>query len=59
MEKDLFKSAKAYAPSLPFDAADIIVIDEMGKDISGTGLTPRWLAASVCPCWLTSLIVPK
>jgi hypothetical protein len=41
MEKDLFKSAKAYAPSLPFDAADIIVIDEMGKDISGTGFDTK------------------
>ncbi len=41
MEKDLFKSAKAYAPSLPFDVADIIVIDEMGKDISGTGFDTK------------------
>ena len=41
MEKELFKSAKAYAPSLPFDAADIIVIDEMGKDISGTGFDTK------------------
>ena len=41
MEKDLFKSAKAYAPSLPFDNADIIVIEEMGKDISGTGFDTK------------------
>jgi hypothetical protein len=41
MEKELFKSAKAYAPSLPFDEADIIVIDEMGKDISGTGFDTK------------------
>ena len=41
MEKDLFKSAKAYAPSLPFDIADIIIIDEMGKDISGTGFDTK------------------
>jgi hypothetical protein len=37
----LFKSAKAYAPALPFDEADIIVIDEMGKDISGTGFDTK------------------
>ena len=41
MEKDLFKSARAYAPNLPFDTADIIVIDEMGKDISGTGFDTK------------------
>ena len=41
MEKDLFISAKAYAPALPFDEADIIVIDEMGKEISGTGFDTK------------------
>jgi len=41
MEIELFKSAKAYAPGLPFDEADIIVIDEMGKDISGTGFDTK------------------
>ncbi len=41
MEKELFKSAQAYAPGLPFDEADIIVIDEMGKDISGTGFDTK------------------
>ena len=41
MEKDLFISARAYAPALPFDEADIIVIDEMGKEISGTGFDTK------------------
>jgi hypothetical protein len=41
MEKALFKSAKAYAPALPFDEADIILIDEMGKEISGTGFDTK------------------
>jgi hypothetical protein len=41
MEKELFSSAKAYAPSLPFDEADIILIDEMGKEISGTGFDTK------------------
>ena len=40
-EKALFKTAKTYAPSLPFDEADIIIIDEMGKDISGTGFDTK------------------
>ena len=41
MEKTLFTSAKAYAPALPFDEADIILIDEMGKEISGTGFDTK------------------
>ena len=41
MEKALLTSAKAYAPSLPFDEADIILIDEMGKEISGTGFDTK------------------
>lgn len=40
-EIELFKLAKELAPALPFDEADIIVIDEMGKDISGTGFDTK------------------
>ncbi len=41
MEKKLFKEAKRLSPSLPFDEADILIIDEMGKDISGTGFDTK------------------
>ena len=41
MEKELFVFAKACAPALPFDEADIILIDEMGKEISGTGFDTK------------------
>jgi hypothetical protein len=41
MEKGLFKNARQFAPALPFDEADIIIIDEMGKDISGTGFDTK------------------
>jgi len=44
LEKDeiaLFREAKRLAPTLPFDAADILIIDEMGKDISGTGFDTK------------------
>ena len=34
---DLLTLAKELAPALPFETADILIIDEMGKDISGTG----------------------
>jgi hypothetical protein len=41
MEKRLFKNARQFAPALPFDEADILIIDEMGKDISGTGFDTK------------------
>jgi hypothetical protein len=37
-EKELLVLAKKWLPRLPFDRADILLIDELGKDISGTGL---------------------
>lgn len=36
-EKELLKLAKAWLPRLPFKTADILLIDEIGKNISGTG----------------------
>jgi hypothetical protein len=40
-EMVLLKLAKDLSPTLPFDTADILVIDEMGKDISGTGFDTK------------------
>lgn len=37
-EKELLVLAKQWLPRLPFDEADLLLIDELGKDISGTGL---------------------
>jgi hypothetical protein len=37
-EKELLALAKRWMARLPFDAADLLLIDEIGKDISGTGL---------------------
>ena len=36
-EKELLLLAKRWMPKLPFDTADVLIIDEMGKNISGTG----------------------
>ena len=41
MEIDLLRTAKKLAPRLPFDQADILIVDEMGKDISGTGFDTK------------------
>lgn len=40
-ELALLTLAKELAPALPFDDADVLVIDEMGKDISGTGFDTK------------------
>ena len=40
-EKDLLVLAKRMMPRLPFNEIDLLIIDEMGKDISGTGIDPN------------------
>ncbi len=40
-EKPLLKKAKEIMPRLPFRHMDILVADEMGKNISGPGLDPN------------------
>ena len=38
MESALLAKAKNYMARLPFDRIDILILDEMGKNISGTGM---------------------
>ncbi|MEH7335733.1 lactate racemase domain-containing protein [Neobacillus drentensis] len=40
-EPDLQKQAKALLPKLFFDQIDVLVIDEIGKNISGDGMDPN------------------
>lgn len=37
-EAELLRQARDYLATLPFEHIDLLVIDEMGKDISGTGM---------------------
>ncbi len=37
-EKTLLKKAKTFLATLPFKKLDILIVDEMGKEISGTGI---------------------
>ena len=37
-EKTLLKLSKRLMPRLPFDDIDLLLVDRMGKDISGTGI---------------------
>jgi hypothetical protein len=37
-EKELLVLAKQWLPRLPFDTADLLILDEIGKNISGSGM---------------------
>jgi hypothetical protein len=37
-EKSLLREAKAWMARLPFPAVDLLIVDEMGKNISGAGM---------------------
>ncbi len=49
IEKDLLKEAKRLAPRLPFEDVDVLIIDEMGKDISGTGFDTKVVGRIMMP----------
>jgi len=40
-ETALLREAKAWKPRLPFEALDLLIVDEMGKNINGAGMDPR------------------
>ncbi|HSB70423.1 MAG TPA: hypothetical protein VLT62_13935 [Candidatus Methylomirabilis sp.] len=40
-EMALLKEAKAWMARLPFDQIDLLVVDELGKNISGAGMDPN------------------
>ena len=40
-EPALLEEAKAVMPRIPFDQLDVLVIDQIGKNISGTGADPN------------------
>lgn len=48
MEKELLKKARANLATLPLDEIDLLIIDEMGKEISGEGIDPNVVGRDVC-----------
>lgn len=40
-EPELLMRAKSYMPRILFDSCDILIVDEMGKNISGDGMDPN------------------
>ncbi|MBS4224191.1 lactate racemase domain-containing protein [Lederbergia citrea] len=41
LEPDLLKEAKSLMPRILFDSIDVLVVNELGKDISGDGMDPN------------------
>jgi hypothetical protein len=48
VETDLLKKARACQATLPLDEIDLLIIDEMGKDISGECIDPNVVGRDVC-----------
>ena len=48
-EKKLLRIAKQLSPRLPFESVDLLIIDEMGKDISGSGFDTKVVGRILMP----------
>ncbi len=46
-EPELLRQARAWMPQLPFSQIDVLIIDEMGKNISGAGMDPNIIGRGV------------
>jgi hypothetical protein len=46
-EKQLLRQARAYLARIPFDFGDVLIVDEMGKNISGTGIDTNVVGRTV------------
>ncbi|UCF92670.1 MAG: DUF2088 domain-containing protein [Desulfobacterales bacterium] len=48
-ERDLLRRAKELLPRIPIDTIDLLIVDQMGKDISGTGMDQNVIGRSAIP----------
>lgn len=46
-EGDLYAEAKRLMPRLPFDDIDLLIVDRIGKNISGAGMDPNVIGRSI------------
>jgi hypothetical protein len=52
-EPALLEEARSHLPFIPFDSADVLVVDRIGKDISGDGMDPNITGPSPCSPWVS------
>lgn len=48
-EEELLLLAKEWAPRLPFPRADVLIVEQMGKDISGAGMDTKVIGRVMSP----------
>lgn len=58
LERRLLATARACLPALPLDRIDLLIVDEMGKDISGAGLDPNVIGGKGTCTWSDDRPVP-
>jgi hypothetical protein len=58
-EKVLLEEAQRLAPALPFEDVDVLIIDEMGKDISGTGFDTKVVGRVLMPLLTSEPETPR
>jgi hypothetical protein len=46
-EEELFDEAKRLMPKLPFEDVDLLIVDRLGKNISGSGMDPNIIGRGV------------
>lgn len=62
-ERVLLERAKSLMPRLPWDTLDVLIVDEMGKNISGAGMDPniigrmRWGEQKATAAEITAIAV--
>lgn len=47
MEEELFVEAKRLMPKLPIDDMDLLIVDQLGKNVSGSGVDPNIIGRGV------------
>jgi len=47
LEPALVAEARRWTPRLPFDEIDLLIVDRIGKEISGTGMDPNVIGRSI------------
>jgi hypothetical protein len=57
-ERELLRIARRHLPDLPLDDVDLLIVDEMGKDISGSGLDPNVIGRTSA-VWMTKHERPR
>lgn len=48
VETEMMLQARALLPQLPMERVDLLIVEEIGKEISGTGVDPNVVGRDVC-----------